>query len=120
MGDISVFAMIFNASVFCLIFWGLSNLGNYFYKKKEHFSKKQYYECGFKSLSANKISINLNFVLFGVFLILYDIDFLMLYPALFNFTSVTLIEYAIFLIFIFLIILSLLYDYRANALNWQL
>jgi NADH:ubiquinone oxidoreductase subunit 3 (subunit A) len=81
--------------------------------------KKQYYECGFKSISDINLQINLNFILLCVFLILYDIEFTLLFPALFNFSSITLIQYFIFLFFVILIILSLYYDIQMNALSWQ-
>lgn len=119
MGDITVPFMVINVAVFCMIFWGLTIAGEKFYKKKDHTSKKQFYECGFKSLSANHIGININFTLLAVFLILYDVEFTMLYPALFNFSYITFSQYAFFVIFILFIIVSLYYDYQVNALSWQ-
>lgn len=85
MGDITVPFMYINVVLFCIIFWVLSILGEVYYTKKEHTSKKQFYECGFKSLSGHNIGISLNFTLLAVFLILYDVEFLALYPVLFNF-----------------------------------
>ena len=46
--------------------------------------KKQFYECGFKSISDINIQINLNFVMLCIFLILYDIEFTFLFPILFK------------------------------------
>jgi NADH:ubiquinone oxidoreductase subunit 3 (subunit A) len=119
MGDITVPFMVINICLFCLIFWVLTILGEKYYKKKEHTSKKQFYECGFRSLSGNKIGINLNFTLLAIFLILYDVEFLVIYPVLFNFWSITFVQYVFFLIFISFIILSLYYDFQVNALSWQ-
>lgn len=108
-----------NIFVFSLIFWGLTVLGSFFYKKKNHFMKKQYYECGFKVISDINIQINLNFILLCVFLILYDIEFTLLFPVLFNFTNIFFFQYILFLLFVLLIILSLYYDIQMNALSWQ-
>lgn len=119
MGDITVPFMVVNISIFCVIFWALSILGEAYYTKKEHTSKKQFYECGFKSLSGHNIGININFTLLAVFLILYDVEFLVLYPILFNFWNITIIQYVFFLIFLAFIILSLYYDFQVNALSWQ-
>lgn len=61
--------------------------------------KKQYYECGFKVISDINIQINLNFILLCVFLILYDIEFTLLFPVLFNFTNIFF--FSIYFIFTF-------------------
>jgi NADH:ubiquinone oxidoreductase subunit 3 (subunit A) len=119
MGDITAPFMIFNLIIFCMIFWLLTILGGYFYKKKDHLSKKQFYECGFKSLTDNRIGVNLNFTLIGVFLILYDVEFTLIYPAIFNFWYISFLQYIYFIIFIIIILISLYFDYQVNALVWQ-
>lgn len=119
MGDITAPFMVVNVVIFCMIFWALTILGELYYRKAEHTSKKQYYECGFKSLSANHIGVNINFTLLAVFLILYDVEFVVLYPALFNFSIITFSQYVFFIVFIVFILVSLYYDYQVNALNWQ-
>ena len=119
MGDITTCYMVVNLMIFCSIFWLLTIVGEIYFKKKEHLSKKQFYECGFKSLTDNQIGISLNFVLLAVFLILYDVEFMILYPALFSFWFITFSQYAIFIIFIAFILISLYYDLRVNALTWQ-
>ena len=119
MGDIVMLFFIQNIFIFSLIFWGLTVIGSFFYKKKNHFMKKQYYECGFKAISDVNIQINLNFILLCVFLILYDIEFTLLFPILLNFSNVFFFQYFIFLLFVSLILLSLYYDIQMNALSWQ-
>ena len=73
-----------NVLVFSLIFWALLLLSSYFYKIKNQKSKRHFCECGFKSLSDINIQININFVMLCIFLILYDIEFTLLFPILFN------------------------------------
>jgi NADH-quinone oxidoreductase subunit A len=90
-----------------------------FNKKKNHFFKKKYYECGFGSLSDINISININFLLIGVFLILYDIEFTFLFPFIINIDIVNIYSFAVFTAFYSLIIISLLYDWQRDALDWQ-
>ena len=119
MGDIVMLFFIQNIIVFSLIFWGLTVLGSYFYKKKNHKSKRNFYECGFKSTSDLNFQINLNFIMICIFLVLYDIEFTFLFPILFNFSSVFFTQYFFFVFFVFLIVLSLYYDILMNALSWQ-
>ena len=119
MGDIVILFFLQNIFVFSLIFWILTVIGGYFYKKKNHYTKKQFYECGFKSISDINLQINLNFVMLCIFLILYDIEFVFLFPILFNYSNILIFQLYIYLIFIYLILLSLYYDLQVNALNWQ-
>jgi NADH:ubiquinone oxidoreductase subunit 3 (subunit A) len=119
MGDIVLFFFLQNVFIFGLIFWLLTWAGEYVVSKKNHVSKRQFYECGFKSLSELNVQINMNFTMLCVFLVLYDIEFTLLFPVLFNFSYVTYTSFFLFLIFIFFIVLSLYYDIQMNSLSWQ-
>ena len=119
MGDIVVLYLIQNVLLFGIIFWLLTWGAEFFFTKKVHLAKKQFYECGFRTLSELNIQINLNFSMLCVFLILYDIEFTFLFPLLFNFSSIFILEFFIILFFISLIVFSLYYDWQFNALSWQ-
>ncbi len=108
-----------NVLVFSLIFWALLLLSSYFYKIKNQASKRHFCECGFKSLSDINIQININFVMLCIFLILYDIEFTLLFPILFNIWNAGLLEYTYLMLFVLLIIASLFYDWQTNSLSWQ-
>jgi len=84
-------------------------LGSYFYKHKTHETKRQFYECGFKSLGDVNCQINLNFLMLCIFLILYDIEFTILFPFLFNINFVSFFNFLIVILFIILIIISLIF-----------
>ena len=120
MGDVVLFFFFKNVLFFSLIFWALLLLSSYFYKIKNQNSKRHFCECGFKSLSDVNIQINVNFVMLCVFLILYDIEFTLLFPLLFNIWSINILQYIFFIIFIALIIASLFYDWQTNSLGWQI
>ena len=119
MGDAVIFNLIQNVLTFGIIFWLLTWGAEYFYTNKQQLTKKQFYECGFKSISELNIQVNFNFFMLSVFLILYDIEFTLLFPMLFNFTFVSLINFFMFFTFVLLIILSLFYDYIHNVLSWS-
>lgn len=119
MGDVVILFLIQNILVFTLIFWLLTWVGEFFFTKKNHATKKNFYECGFKSTSDLNIQINFNFSMICVFLILYDIEFTLLIPVFFNLFYINFFEFILIITFITLIILSLIYDWQMNALNWQ-
>lgn len=80
-------------------------------------SKGQLYECGFKAISDINIQINLNFSIVCVFLILYDVEFIFLFPVLFNFFFIDYFVVYVFFFFLFFIIISLIYDLNNNAMS---
>ena len=94
-------------------------MGEFYYKKKNQATKRNFYECGFKSTSDVNIQINFNFSMICVFLILYDIEFTLLIPIFFNIYYTLYYQFFLIIVFITLIILSLIYDWQMNALNWQ-
>jgi len=118
-GDVVILFLLQNIFIFSFIFWGLTWAGEYFYKKKNHTSKKNFYECGFKTTTDINIQINLNFSILCVFLILYDIEFTFLLPILMNLNYASFFQILIFNFFIIIVIISLIYDWQMNALNWQ-
>ena len=120
MGDVVLIFFIKNVIVFSLIFWALLLLSSYFYKIKNHTAKKYFCECGFKSLSDINIQININFTMLCIFLVLYDIEFTLLFPMLFNVWNANIIQYIYFILFVLLIVASLFYDWQTNSLSWQL
>jgi NADH:ubiquinone oxidoreductase subunit 3 (subunit A) len=117
MGSVILFFFVQNVFIFCIIFWFLTWISEWFYNKKENVAKKQFYECGFKSISDVNIQLNLNFSLVCIFLILYDVEFTFLFPLLFNFFFLDAISFFILFIFFILIIISLLYDLSNTAIS---
>lgn len=109
-----------NVFLFCLIFWFLTWVAEYFFKVKNNKNKSQTYECGFKSISELNIQINLNFSIVCSFLILYDVEFIFLYPLFFNFYFLNFLTYFSLLFFLFFIFYSLVYDLIQNSLNLSL
>jgi len=99
-----------NLVFFSLLFWILLLVGSFFYKIKNQVSKKHFCECGFKSLSDLNIQININFTMLCIFLILYDIEFTIVFPILFNLTIVGILQLFVLFIFLLLVLSSLFYD----------
>jgi NADH:ubiquinone oxidoreductase subunit 3 (subunit A) len=119
LGDVVILFLIQNIIIFTLIFWVLTIIGEFFFKKKNHITKKNFYECGFKTNTDINIQINFNFCLIAIFLILYDIEFTLLLPIFMNIYYINLFQFILSILFISLILISLIYDWKTNALNWQ-
>lgn len=119
MGDSSILFFLTNVILFGLIFWLLTWGAEVFYSKNKYKNSRQFYECGFKSISELQIQVNMNFSMLCVFLILYDVEFLLLFPFLFNISYVSFFEFFIFSFFFFLVIISFFFDMQYNSFNWQ-
>lgn len=120
MGNINFFVIILNAILFSFIFWLLTFLCKYFYQDKYSNYKLNFYECGFKSISVIRLNISAQYLLIAIFLIVYDGEFLILFPAIFNMFSLNAVEFFILFYFMFLIFLTLLIDYAYSALDWNI
>jgi NADH:ubiquinone oxidoreductase subunit 3 (subunit A) len=116
-GDVVVIFFLKNILVFSIIFWVLLYISSFFYKIKNQSSKRHFCECGFKSLSDINIQININFAMLCIFLILYDIEFTLIFPILFNTQFIYYIQFCTIILFIILIVVSLFYDWQINALS---
>ena len=120
MGDVVILFFLKNILVFSIIFWILLYISSFFYKIKNQTNKRHFCECGFKSLSDINIQINVNFAMLCIFLILYDIEFTLIFPILFNIQYIYYIQFYSILLFIILIVTSLFYDWQMNSLSWQI
>ena len=90
-----------------------------FTKKKNHCTKYKYYECGFSSLGDINMTVNINFLLIGIFLILYDVEFTFLFPFIINISNANIYSFLVFTAFYWFIAASLIYDWQRDALNWH-
>ena len=111
--------LIANAFIFTFIFWILTFVAKYTYSNKFYNYKLNFYECGFKNFSKKKFSYELNFILFLLFLLIYDGEFLVLIPMSLNPTVLSWEVAGAVLFFFLWLIITLLFDYSGKTLEWQ-
>lgn len=116
----TIAVVISNAIFFSFIFWILTFIFKIYYSNKNYNYKLNFYECGFKSLNNIKIQYNINFILIILFLLIYDGEFLILIPAALNVNILNFISLFVIVIFMILLIITLIFDYIFNALEWQI
>lgn len=114
------FHVSFSAFLFSFIFWLLTFLSKIFYTNKYYNYKLNFYECGFKNITKQKISYELNYVMLVLFLLIYDGEFLVLIPFAFNTGLFSCESLLVLFIFFSWLLLALFIDYAFSALEWQL
>jgi NADH:ubiquinone oxidoreductase subunit 3 (subunit A) len=117
MGSVALAYILQHVFVLCLVFWGLTWAAEGISTRRNHKSKAQFYECGFKSIADLNLQVNLSFTLVCAFLVLYDVEFTLLFPLLLNYHIADAGALVTFVAFLFFIIGALVYDLGHSALN---
>lgn len=84
MSNIFFFFTIFNCIIVSSILWVITFLGSYYFNNKNNINQKEHFECGFNVIGINLPNITLNFFFSAIFLLLYDLEFIVLIPLFFN------------------------------------
>ena len=112
--------LIISAFFFSFIFWILTFVSKALYTNKYYTYKLNFYECGFKNLTKQKISYELNYIMLILFLLIYDGEFLILIPYGFNNIFLSIEVVACITFFFVWLIIALFIDYVFSALDWQI
>lgn len=82
--SLSFLFIIPNVVLVTTLFWFLTTIGQYFYKKEDSSSKKENFECGFENTALGESQINFKNSTVLSFLVLYDIELILVLPLSFN------------------------------------
>lgn len=106
-------------TIVAVLFWAITLLELFFNKNFNNFTKTTVYECGFLTINKNTLPITLNVITLLFFVIIYEIEFILLVPFLLsvNLANTTLLICVATLLFV--IILTLYWDFFLNKLNWN-
>lgn len=87
-------------------------------KQVEDFEKNSAYECGFEPFEDARNSFDVNFYLVALLFILFDLEIVFLFPwCIYSFFS-TLYTYITLIIFIYMLTLGFVYEWKKGALEW--
>jgi len=118
MGNAVFVLIVFNCFLVSCILWLITFCGSYTYNQQNDINRGVHFECGFFSINKIIPAYNFNFILSAVFLILYDIELLVLIPALFNIYATDFLSLVHVFIFIFFLVFSLVIDIESNTVKW--
>lgn len=110
--------IVLNFVLVTIIFWLITLLELYINKNTNNNTKTTIYECGFLTINKNIFQINYNTIILLLFVIVYEVEFIILIPL---FLSVTWLSSSLMFglsILLLIIVLTLYFDIWLNKLAW--
>nr|YP_002317251.1 NADH dehydrogenase subunit 3 [Symphylella sp. YG-2006]ABQ01737.1 NADH dehydrogenase subunit 3 [Symphylella sp. YG-2006] len=90
-----------------------------FFKNKMDTEKSSPFECGFEPSKSARKGFSLKFFLIAVLFLIFDVEIALIIPAPLTFNNMFMIyKLMMFLIFIMILILGLIYEWKNGMLNW--
>lgn len=87
-------------------------------KSKDTIEKLLPYECGVDTKGPSWMRFRVNFFLYALVFLAFDVETIFLFPWAVKFQSLGLFAFAEMLIFIFVLALGLWYAWKEGALEW--
>jgi NADH:ubiquinone oxidoreductase subunit 3 (subunit A) len=82
-------------------------------------SRRDFYECGFRPQTQKPIRLPIQFLLICVFFLLYDIELVFIFPYVSGVMFSGWYDFVLLLLFFSLFVISIIIDYQRHALYWQ-
>ena len=90
-----------------------------FSPKKRNEEKNETYECGMETEGPTWIQFKINYFLYALIFVAFDIETVFLFPWAVAFKSMGLFVFIEMLVFIAILGLGLFYAWRERALEWK-
>lgn len=108
MGSAAIIGVLFSMAVFgILLFWGSLAYSYFFSRTGKNYNFRDFYECGFKSTSDNRLMIDIQFSITGLIFLVYEMEIVLFVPVLLNSAALSL--YLLVVLFLSFFILGLSY-----------
>ncbi len=114
MGGLGIFALWSIVFPFIVIFCGW-----FLAPKKPNAEKLTTYECGLDTQGKTWIQFKLNYFLYALIFVVFDVETVFLYPWAVRFQALGLFAFIEMIIFIGILVLGLWYAWKEGALEWN-
>lgn len=81
--------------------------------------KNSTYECGMNTFSDAKIQYNMQFFMYAILFLIFDIETVMLFPFALIFNKLGILAFVEVAIFVLLLLLGLIYAAKKNMLRFR-
>lgn len=118
-----IFDSYFNILVFLLLSSLLSSiifvLSFVLSSKADDIEKISAYECGFNPFEDSRNEFDIRFYVVAILFLIFDLEISFLFPFAVSFDTVGLTGLASMLIFLFILTLGFVYEWKKGALDWD-
>jgi NADH-quinone oxidoreductase subunit A len=80
--------------------------------------KQTTYECGLETIGETWIQFKVQYYLFALVFVIFDVETIFLYPWAVAYNSLPLFALFEMLVFLFILLVGLVYAWRKDALRW--
>ena len=77
------------------------------------------YECGFEAFDDSRMEFDVRFYLVAILFIIFDLEIAFLFPWAISLGTIGLYGYLSMLIFLFILTIGFIYEWKKGALDWE-
>ena len=77
------------------------------------------YECGFNAFDDARMKFDVRFYLVAILFIIFDLEVAFLFPWAISFSEIGLFGYTSMMIFLFVLTVGFIYEWKKGALEWD-
>ena len=77
------------------------------------------YECGFEPFNDSRMEFDVRFYLVAILFIIFDLEIAFLFPWAISLGTIGLYGYLSMLVFLFILTIGFIYEWRKGALDWE-
>tara|TARA_B100000029_G_scaffold242410_1_gene239721 strand:- start:537 stop:905 length:369 start_codon:yes stop_codon:yes gene_type:complete len=77
------------------------------------------YECGFEAFSDSRIKFDVRFYLVAILFIVFDLEIAFLFPWAISLSNIGLLGFFSMMIFLFILTIGFIYEWKKGALEWE-
>lgn len=94
-------------------------LASFIAPKKPSESKNDIYECGMEAKGDSWIQYHVQFYIFALIFVIFDVETIFIFPWAISFQSLGGEAFVAMVIFIGVLFLGLIYEWRKKTLEWE-
>ena len=90
-----------------------------FSPKKPDPEKLSAYECGFEAFDDSRMEFDVRFYLVAILFIIFDLEIAFLFPWAVSLGNIGLLGFLSMMIFLFILTVGFIYEWKKGALDWE-
>lgn len=119
MGSIGIFSAFICISIFSIVLYWFSIFYSLFFSKAgKSIFYRDFYECGFRAITDNKVILDIHFSIIGIIFLIYEMEIILFVPIFINMYNISFNLLIIILLSLFILGLSYWYEWERYGLNW--